>query len=70
MALVSAAKHHIVGIVVEHHLVGKVAAALGETQVIYSIEHIGLTHSIIADKAINVGRKIQLTFSEILEVYY
>ena len=70
VAQIVASEHHIVGIVVKHHLVGEVAAAFGEAEIVDGIEHIGFAHTIIAYEAIDVGREIQLTFSEILEIYY
>ena len=69
-AAIAPAQHHIVGSVIQHQLVAHVAAALHKAQIIYGVEHVGLAHAIIADKAIDVGRKIELTFNKILEIYY
>ena len=53
-----------------HRIAATADAALAETQVVDGIEHIGLAHSIVAGETINLGRKLQIGFRNILIVQY
>ena len=43
---------------------------LAVAQVVDSVEHVGLTHAIVANEAIDLGRELQLRLDDIFIIQY
>ena len=43
---------------------------LAVAQVVDSVEHVGFPHAIVADKAIDLGRELQLRLDDVLIIHY
>ena len=54
---VAALNHHYVSVVPHGHLVGQLRVALAEREVVYGIQYVGLSHTVVTDEAVDIGRR-------------
>ena len=70
VGLVESLHHKEVGLVAHHLRVDGVRSALAEREVVDGIEQIGLAHAVLPNKAVHIGRKLEVGLLDVLIVEY
>ena len=52
------------------HLVGQLRVALAEREVVYGIQYVGLSHTVVTDEAVDIGRKSKACLCNVFIIQY